>query len=160
MALFDNTGGDYTLAEDSSAPASSMDQLNALLSTLPNYSTITPDMKQDALNGALIPDYLGVWPGQVGYVPTYDVYFAATRLLGFLRAQPVVRQSSSEGTSVSVDAPSWGALIDYYSSMSPIAQATGTSVLNKVLIPDARHVDHVNMSFGGDGSDNVDTDVG
>jgi len=106
-----------------------------------------------------MPDSTGLWPGEVGYVPTYDVYYAALALLGFLQAQPVVRQSSSEGTSVAVDGPSWGSLIVYYRSMSPIAQSSGNGVLNKVLIPGGPHVYRTNMRARGDGYGDVDTDV-
>lgn len=137
-----------------------LDDLNDLLSNLPGYSLISPAMKAAALEGARIPDENGVWPGQPGYIPTFDVYFAALTLLGFLQAQPVVRQTSSEGTSVSVDAPNWSALIQYYQSMSPICQVTGNGLLTKVLIPDGPHVLRTDMSgqevYYGD----VDTDLG
>jgi hypothetical protein len=138
-----------------------IDDLNALLVNLPNFSLITDGMKTTALSGALIPDAAHVWPGEAGYVTTYDVYFAAMGLIGFLQAQPVVRQSSSEGTSVAVDAPNWGGLLAYYRGMSQIAQATGNGVLTKVLIPDGPHVRRTDMSSGTDGGryDNVDTDL-
>jgi hypothetical protein len=137
-----------------------LDDLTALLVSLPNATLLTDQMKLDALAGSLIPDTAQVWPGNSGYVTTYDTYFAAISLIGFLRAQPVVRQSSSEGTSVSVDAPNWAGLISWYRAMSPISQATGSGVLNKVQIPDGPHVYHKNMSFGGGGRyDDVDTDL-
>lgn len=138
------------------------DDLSALLVSLPNYSLITTQMKNDALAGALIPDSALVWPGNVGYVSTYDTYFAAISLVGFLMAQPVIRQSSSEGTSVAVDAPSWGALLDYYRSMSPIYQATNSSVLSILPIPDGPHIVRVPMTDAAgryQGYDNVDTDL-
>lgn len=135
-----------------------MDELNALLVSLPGYALLTDTMKNAALAGALVPDAAGVWPGGAGYVPTYDVYYAAISLIGFLQAQPVVRQSSSEGTSVAVDAPNWDGLLAWYRSMSPICQAMGTSVLNKVLIPDGQHVRRTDMSGGGIYGD-VDTDL-
>lgn len=137
-----------------------IDELNALLVNLPNASLITVGMKEAALAGALIPDAAGVWPGAVDYVPTYDVYFAALNLLGFLQAQPVVRQSSSEGTSVAVDAPNWTALATYYRGMSVIVQATGNGVFNRVLIDEAPHVVRTNMRMREYGYDNVDTDLG
>lgn len=138
---------------------SAIDDLNSLISNLPNASLITDQMKADALAGALVPDSSGVWPGQTGYVPTYDVYFAACSLVYFLQAQPVVRQSSSEGTSVAVDAPNWSGLLAYYRSMSPIVAAQGNDVLRKVLIPDGPEGYWVNMHDGGDYYDNVDTDL-
>lgn len=137
-----------------------MDELNALLANLPGYSLITEQMKLAALEGARVPDSFLVWPGEEGYDPTYDVYFAALSLLGFLQAQPVVRQSSSEGTAVAVDAPNWGALISYYRSMSRIVNATGNQVLQKVLIPDGPHVRKTDMSGRFDRYGDVDTDLG
>lgn len=138
-----------------------IDDLNALVSNLPNYSLLTTQQKLDALSGALIPDSAGVWPGNPGYVETNDVYFAAVGLVAFLMAQPVVRQSSSEGTSVAVDAPNWSALLAYYRSMSPISQATGNGVLRRVTIPDVPHVRRVSMGIsGGECYDDVDTDLG
>lgn len=140
--------------------ATPLEELDALLSNLPGFALITPEMKAVALAGAQVPDSAGVWPGEDGYVPTYDVYYAALSLLGFLQAQPVVRQSSSEGTSVAVDAPKWDALASYYRSMSPICGLTGNGVLTKVLIPDGPHVRHTDMSYGGADNVNVDTDLG
>lgn len=137
-----------------------MDDLNALLISLPGYGLLTPNMKQNALNGAVIPDAAGVWPGQLDYVETYDVYFAAMSLIGFLQAQPVVRQASSEGTSTAVDAPQWGNLLVWYRSMSPICQAAGVNVLTPIAIPDGPHVVATDMSGrGGDGYGDVDTDL-
>lgn len=137
-----------------------MDELNALLENLPGYSSITVAMKNAALSGALIPDANGVWPGQDGYVPTYDVYFAALNLLGFMQAQPFVRQSSSEGTSVAVDAPDWGALASYYRSQSRIVQSQGGTVLQSVAIPEGPHVRRTDMSGRGPYYGDVDTDLG
>ena len=138
-----------------------IDDLNALLSPLPGYGTITDNMKNAALAGALIPDSEGRWPGEVDYVLTYDVYFAALSLLGFLMAQPVVRSTSSEGTSISVDSPDWGALSTYYRSMSPICMASGNGPIQRVAIPEGPHVRRVPMNVGGGtGYDNVDTDLG
>jgi len=139
---------------------STMDELNSLLINLPNYGLLTPEMKQRALDGALIPDSAGVWPGRPNYVPTYDVYYAAIGLVGFLQAQPVVRQSSSEGTSVAVDAPNWAGLVSWYSSMSPIMGAQPSSFLVAVPIPDGPHVVPTDMSGRYDDYGDVDTDLG
>lgn len=138
-----------------------LEDLSTLLVSLPGYALLTDPMKLAALGTALVPDSSGVWPGQLGYVATYDIYYAAIGLVGFLQAQPVVRQSSSEGTSVAVDAPSWGGLLSYYRSMSLISQASGQTVLGVVAIPDSPHVYRTDMS-GRDGGyyDNVDTDLG
>lgn len=137
-----------------------MDELNALLSPLPGYKLLTEQMKQRALDGALVPDSFGIWPGQPGYETTYDPYFAALSLLGYLMAQPVLRQTSSEGTSVAVDAPDWSALSTYFRSMSPICAATGNGVLQRVAIPDVPHVYKRNMNYGGEQYGDVDTDLG
>ena len=135
--------------------------LDSLLASLPGFALLTSSMKLGALNSALIPDSLGVWPGQPNYVTTYDVYFAAISLIGFLQAQPVIRQSSSEGTSVSVDAPNWSGLVSWYRSMSQIAQLSGQTVLGVITIPEVPHVIHTDMrGRSGDTNDNVDTDLG
>lgn len=136
-----------------------LDDLNGLLANLPGFSLLTEPMKQTALDHSLVPDGLGVWPGQAGYQATYDVYWAAMGLIGFLQAQPVVRQTSSEGTSVAVDAPNWAGLLGYYKSMSKIASVAHSDVLTLVEIPDVPHVQRVNMNDGGDLSVNVDTDA-
>ncbi|AVO24400.1 hypothetical protein PBI_ADLER_9 [Microbacterium phage AlexAdler] len=136
-----------------------MDELNALLQNLPGYALLTETMKQAALNGAQVPDSFGIWPGEEGYEPTYDVYFAALTLLGYLMAQPVVRQTSSEGTSVAVDAPDWSALAAYYRSQSVICNATGNGVLQRVTIPDVAHVRRTPMEGYGHGYGDVDTDL-
>lgn len=137
-----------------------MTDLEALLSPLPGYALLTTEMKQAALDRSLVPDSLGVWPGQPTYSDTYDIYWAALGLLGFLEAQPVVRQSSSEGTSVAVDAPSWGSLAAYYRGASQIAGATGGDALGVLLVPGGSHVRRTDMTGRWNGYDNVDTDLG
>lgn len=154
MAVEVNSDGvivdvDYTLT---------LTALNGLLAPLPGYSILSEPMKLDALAASRIPDASGVWPGSPGYVATYDVYWAATLLVGFLRAQPIVRQSSSEGTSVSVDAPDWAGLLLYYRSQSPVAQASGAT-LTAVPIPDGPHVQRTDMSGRWDGYGDIDTDL-
>lgn len=136
-----------------------LDELNSLVESLPNASLLTDAMKQRALAGAVVPDSFGVWPGDTGYESTYDVYYAAIGLIGFLQAQPVVRSSSSEGTSVSVDAPNWAGLLAWYRSMSQIAGASGSDVLSTVPIPDTKVVRRTDMSGRLNGYDNVDTDL-
>jgi len=142
-----------------------LEDLTGLLASLPNSALLTDKMKQDALAQALVPDSFNVWPGTEGYEPTYDIYWAALSLIGFLQSQPFVKQSSSEGTSVTVDAPNWGGLAAYYRSMSQVAQATSAPVLRSVAIPGGPHVDHTDMSdYDGMGrvrkDGNVDTDLG
>ncbi len=154
MALEINPDGVVVNTDDPQALA----DLNALLSSLPGYGLLTNQMKLASLNGALVPDAAGVWPGQPDYAPTYDIYFAALGLLGFLQAQPVVRQSSSEGSSISVDAPNWGGLANYYRGMSQILSGTH-SVLQAVPIPDGPHVVRTDMSGRWGGNGDVDTDL-
>lgn len=144
---------------DTASPQADTD-LSSLMENLPGYALITANMRLVALQGAFIPDTDGVWPGQPAYVPNVDVYYAALSLLGFLQAQPVIRQSSSEGTSVAVDAPNWTALAAYYRSMSVIVQATASGVLQRISIPEGPHVRRTDMRHGGGGYDNVDTDLG
>lgn len=165
MALEVNSDGYVVSTEQPTVSNEWMTALEELLQGLPNVSLLTPLMKTTALLQSQVPDSMLVWPGEDGYVPTYDIYFAAINLIGFLRAQPVVRQTSSEGTSVAVDAPNWGALIEYYRSLSTIVAASGNRVLQSVAIPrPPSHVKKTDMS-GYDSTGrmthyaNVDTDV-
>ena len=135
-------------------------KLNELLSSLPGYALLTDAMKTVAMNAALIPDSEGRWPGQEDYEPTYDIYFAALKLLPFLQAQPVVTSAGSEGTSVSVKPADWDAIIAFYRGNSHIIQATGNDVLRAVPIPDPPHVRKVNMQDRGGYYGDVDTDIG
>lgn len=135
-------------------------KLNELLSSLPGYALLTNTMKTAAMGSALIPDSEGRWPGQPDYVPTYDIYFAALKLLPFLQAQPVVTSAGSEGTSVSVKPADWSAVTAFYRGNSPIIQATGNDVLRLVPIPDPPHVRRVLMNDRGGYYGDVDTDIG
>ena len=137
-----------------------MSTLDDLLSSLPGYSLITEGMKTAALEGARVPDSFGVWPLEEGYEQTYDNFFAALNLIGFLQAQPVVTNTASEGTSVTVSKPEWDALIRYYRSMSPIIQTAGQDVLTRVEIPDLPHVVPTNMSGRRSHYGDIDTDLG
>lgn len=138
-----------------------MDKLNQLLQALPGYGILTTEMKQGALDLSLIPDPDGVWPGQPGYVTTYDPYYAALLLVGILQAQPVVTSAGSEGTSVTATPPDWKALVSSWMSLSVVAQATGNGILNRVAIPEGPHVRHTNMHDGGDSyNGDIDTDLG
>jgi hypothetical protein len=151
----------YAISEYSYAAFT--EELTALIANLPGASLITEKMKTDALAVSLVPDALGVWPGFPNYVVTVDLYYAALQLINFLRGQPVIRNSSSEGTSVSVDAPDWASIMAYYKSMSVIAKANSSDLLKVVYIPDPPHVKKVPMGseYGrGSSYDNVDTDLG
>lgn len=135
-------------------------KLDELLSSLPGFAKLTPEMKTAALNGARIPDEAGVWPGQPGYVDTYDVYFAALKLVPFLQAQPFITSAGSEGTNISVKQADWSAIIKFYRESSQIILASGNDVLTRVLIPDVSHVVHAPMNDGGGYYGDVDSDIG
>lgn len=135
-------------------------ELNNLLANMPGSDLVTDPIRDAALRQALIPDTAGVWPGKPDYVPTYDVYFAAANIVGFLQAQPVIRSSSSEGTSVAVDAPNWTGLLAWLRTMSPIMQASGQQVLRPISIPFQPISQPVNMQDGGYRYGDVDTDLG
>jgi hypothetical protein len=109
--------------------------LDEILAGLPNASMLTTTMKETALHQSAIPDANGVWPGKSGYSDTFDIYWAAIQLISFLKAQPFVNQTASEGTSITVSRPDWGALVAYYQSMSPIAGATAAPALSYINIP-------------------------
>lgn len=135
-------------------------RLDELLQGLPGAGLLSVSMKNAALVQSQIPDAHSVWPGQDGYHATYDIYWAAINLVGFLQAQPVVRQSSSEGTSIAVDAPNWGSLLGYYRSMSVISQANSGPILTAIPIPGGPHVYRTDMRGRSNGYDDVDTDLG
>ena len=137
-----------------------MSTLDELLGSLPGYSVLTDVMKETALAGALIPDAQGVWPGAEGYTPTPDYFFAAANLLTFLQAQPLLTSTSSEGTSVTVTAPNWNAIRQYYLSQSPIIRAAGYGVMTRMEIPDMSHTLPVSMDGRRDSYGDIDTDMG
>lgn len=137
-----------------------MEELDKLLAALPNSDKVTTEMKQAALNGSLIPDPDGIWPGQVGYVTTHDVYWAAINLMPFMQAQPQVTSASSEGTSVTATRFDWDAIASFYRGMSVIVGANPRDVLNLVAIPDVPHVRRVPMNDRGGYYGDVDTDLG
>lgn len=134
--------------------------LNKVIETLPGYNMLTDSMKTMALNGAMVPDVEGRWPGQDNYEPTYDVYFAALALVPFLQAQPAVTHAGSEGTSVTATPMDWGAIKAFYQGLSPIISGTGSDVLTSVPIPGASHVRRVAMNDRGGYYGDVDTDLG
>lgn len=139
--------------------------LTELMTNLPNATLISDGQRLAALNVSLIPDELGVWPGQPGYQPSYDIFWAAISLVGFLQAQPSIKHTASEGTQVVLDPPNWGSLVAYYRSMSPIAQKVSRTVLRPVVVPGESHVRKLDM-HGHDYYDwrtsngDVNTDVG
>jgi hypothetical protein len=137
-----------------------IDDLIKLLEPLPGYDVLSTHMLANALAQSMIPDGAGVWPGQPNYQDTYDIFWAALSLVGYLQAQPYIRQSSSEGTSVAVDAPNWTALTTYFKSQSKIAQATQSGpLLTAVPIPEINLIVRTDMSGVGDQYGDVDTDV-
>ena len=136
-----------------------MGELEALLAGVPGYSSLTVAMKTAALQGARIPDSEGRYPGEEDYVDTYDVYFAALNLLGYLQAQPFISQVSSEGTSTTVQPPDWSALTRYYQSQSPIMRLQGDT-LQVVQLPYDDYIRRTDMSGRSGRFGDVDTDLG
>lgn len=137
-----------------------IDDLDGLLAPLPRFSVLSPQMKQRALDTSLIPDGAGVWPGQDGYQTTYDIYWAAMSLIGYMQAQPFVKQAGSEGTTTSVDRPDWSSILAYFRSQSIIAQANQAGpILSMLPIPDVPYIFRTDMSGRGDGYGDVDTDL-
>lgn len=137
-----------------------LEDLNGLLSPLPGYDILTDQMKQRALDTALIPDGAGVWPGHEGYQTTYDIYWAAISLTGYMQAQPFVKQAASEGTSATVDRPDWAGILNYFRSQSIIASATQAGpLLKRVPIPEGPYLIPTDMSGRWDDYGDVDTDL-
>ena len=128
-----------------------MDELDDILAGIPGGASIPVWQKQAALDAARIPDAAGLWPGDPAYVPTYDPYYAAMLLVGFLQAQGAVTATSSEGTSVTTTGPDWASLLRYLGQSSRIARLVG--FFSVVTIPDGLDIRRVPMG-GGD----VDTD--
>ena len=135
-----------------------MEQIDEILSNIPGYSSLPVTMKQTALGLSLIPDSNGVWPAQPGYVSTYDYYYAASILLGYLKAQPYVSSVSSEGTSVSTTAPDWSALAKSFASMSIILSNQG--IFTKVSIPEGPYIVPTDMAGRGSRYGDTNTDIG
>ena len=136
-----------------------MDALEQLLEGLPNADKISSEQKMAVLNQSLIPDITGTYPGNPGYVATYDTYYAAYLLLAFLEAQPMVTSASSEGTSVTSTPPDWSALRGFYKSMSPVLSATG-DVLQVIPIPYVPYTTRTDMSGRNDHYGDVNTESG
>ena len=94
----------------------------------------TPPALSDAdlqaiLDASLIPDPEGLWPGQPGYVTTYDLYWAAAEALTLRAARAAssetVTKVASEGSSFDVQAPNWVALTHHYRMRSQIGAQIG-----------------------------------
>lgn len=135
-----------------------MEELEQLLKSLPGYDLVTEGMKHKALQGARIPDADGNMPGDRKYVPTYDAYFAAYGLVGFMQAQPAVTTASSEGTSVTTTGYNWDGLRQWLRANSAICQSTDADVFTVIPIPNTHPVTRTNMHGGGPYDDH-DTDV-
>ena len=97
------------------------------------FPTLSETDLQAALDASLIPDTAGVWPGQPGYQPTYDLYWAAaeTSTLRAMRAAMSATQTvtkvTSEGSTFEVEqsAPDWAALSRRWRAMSQIGREIG-----------------------------------
>ena len=126
-----------------------MDELDIILGQVQGYDAVPNELKAHALEGSLIPDVNGVWPSKVGYIPTYDHYYAAMNLVGYLRAQPQVTSTGSEGTNVTVSPTNWDSLLIWLKSKSSIVLVSGDSVITPVSIQLGPHVVKQNMQGSG-----------
>ena len=126
-----------------------MDELDIILGQVQGDDAVPNELKAHALEGSLIPDKNGVWPSKVGYIPTYDYYYAAMNLVVYLRSQPQVTSTSSEGTSVTTTVANWDSLMIWLKSKSAIVLASGDSVITPVSIPLGPHVVKQNMQGSG-----------
>lgn len=112
-----------------------MEELKEILASIPGSNLVSDAMLTKALQQARIPDKDGRMPGDVAYIPTYDAYYAAASLVGFLRAQPAVTSAGSEGTNVSTTPYDWDSLLSWLYSMSPIKAASQSDVFTVIPIP-------------------------
>ena len=122
-----------------------MDELDIILGQVQGYDAVPNELKAHALEGSLIPDKNGVWPSKVGYIPTYDYYYAAMNLVVYLRSQPQVTSTGSEGTTVTVSPTNWDSLLIWLKSKSSIVLVSGDSVITPVSIQLGPHVVKQNM---------------
>lgn len=135
-----------------------MDQLEEVLKPLPGYEELSEKLKLSALDDAVIPDSEGRWPGETGYKPTYDVYYAALQLVLYLKSLPSVTTATSEGTSVTTKPADWDAVLWFLRSKSKILRKT-SAVLQIVPIPEDNYIYPTDMSGKGDNSYDTDTDM-
>ena len=93
------------------------------------HPSLTDEDLQAALDASQIPDAADVWPGQPGYITTYDLYWAAAEALTLRAARAAssetVTKVASEGSSFDVQAPNWGALAHHYRMRSQIGAQIG-----------------------------------
>lgn len=135
------------------------DKLDQMVTMTASPALSVEDM-QAALAASLIPDAAGVWPGQPGYQPTYDLYWAAaeTCLLRAMRAAMSATQTvtkvTSEGSTFEVEqsAPDWAALGRRWRAMSQIGREIGFGAslsVVEVASPDSGFVPASQASRGG-----------
>lgn len=137
-----------------------MDELDIILGQVQGYDAVPNELKAHALEGSLIPDENGVWPSKVGYIPTYDHYYAAMNLVGYLRSQPQVTSTGSEGTNVTVSPTNWDSLLIWLKSKSSIVRVSGDSVITPVSIQLGPHVVKQNMQGSGVYRGETDNTIG
>lgn len=99
-----------------------MPTLDDVLALIHGGDVVSQAMRESALAKSLIPDSSGHLPGERGYTPTHDVFYAALTLLGVVRAQPAVTTASSESTSISSTPPDWTSLEGWLRSQSVICR--------------------------------------
>ena len=98
-----------------------MPTLDDVLALIPGGDVVSQAMRESALAKSLIPDSSGHLPGEQGYTPTHDAFYAALTLLGVVRAQPAVTTASSESTSISSTPPDWASLEGWLRSQSAVS---------------------------------------
>lgn len=103
-----------------------MPTLDDVLALIPGGDVVSQAMRESALAKSLIPDSSGHLPGEQGYTPTHDAFYAALTLLGVVRAQPAVTTASSESTSISTTTPDWPSLEAWLRSQSVICRSQDT----------------------------------
>lgn len=113
--------------------AEAFDKLDQMV-TMTTSPALSVEDLHAALAASLIPDAAGVWPGQPGYQPTYDIYWAAaeTSALRAMRAAmsatETVTRVTSEGTTFDVQpapATDWAALERSWRARSRIGRELG-----------------------------------
>lgn len=94
----------------------------------------------DALNGALIPDNDGTWPGGDGYVETIDEWWAAATLADWQQVRSLVAdggtitKATSEGSTFEVAPIDWAAFADKWRRRSAIGRYAGVAGLGVVEV--------------------------
>lgn len=133
-----------------------MQELKELLSAAPGIDKVPETVLIKALAKSLVPDEDGNFPGADDYTSTYDVYFAALYVVGWLRALPQVTAAGSEGTNITTTPFDWDSLAEHFRSMSDIASLSDGFTI--IPVHASNPLVRVNMRDGGY-FDDRDTDI-